>query len=147
MTTEHPSQIQLMGYGARTLNSEELLAVDRHLASCNTCHERLAGMLHKASEGSYDLSIGEEPFHLDYDQHLVPYVDGVANEIDREIVESHTALCSRCADEVRDLQEFRQQPSAPTERPEKVSRRRRWMDQRPWLQQLNPRLAAALVFA
>lgn len=141
MTTEHLSQVQLIGYGARTLDSEELLAVDRHLASCDSCHDRLAGMLPNASERPYDLSIGEEPFHLDYDQHIMPYVDGVANEIDREIIESHIALCSQCAEDIRDLEEFRQQALQP-DPSVKVSR---WMDH--WPQTWSPRLAAAGVIA
>jgi len=53
-----------------------------------------------------------QPFHLDYDQHLEPYVDGKANDIDREIVDSHVALCSQCATELRDLLTFKQQPVA-----------------------------------
>jgi hypothetical protein len=142
MTTEHLSQTQLLGYGARTLNSEELLAVDRHLASCDMCHDRLAAMLSEVSERPYDLSIDEEPFHLDYDQHLVPYVDGVANEIDREIIESHIALCTQCADDVRDLQVFRQQPALQTPRPLKESRWR----MNPW-RLLQPRFAVALIIA
>lgn len=146
MTAEHLSQIQLVGYGTKTLNSEELLAVDRHLASCDACHDRLARI--SPSDRSYDLSLKEDPFHLDYDQHLAPYVDGAANEIDREIVESHIALCSQCAEDVRDLQEFRQQPLPPSQQADrsvKVSRWTRWMDQWQWPQAWNPRLTAALV--
>lgn len=145
MTTEHLSQIQLIGYSARTLNPEELLTVDRHLASCDTCQERLADVLPKISERAYDLSIDGESFHLDYDQHLVPYVDGVANEIDREIIESHIALCSQCAEDLRDLQEFQQQPSLQTDRPVTVSRWESWMGQ--WSRSLSPRVAVALIVA
>ena len=145
---EHLSPIQLVGYESRTLDPEELLAVDRHLASCDVCHDRLARMSPKTSDRSYDLSI-QEPFHLNYDEHLVPYVDGTANEIDREIVESHIALCSQCEEDVRDLQEFRQQPglpSLPTDRDVRVSRRTQWMGQWQW-PLWNPQLTAALVLA
>jgi hypothetical protein len=144
MTAEHLSQIQLLGYQARSLDAEELLAVDRHLASCDECQGGLANM---APARSHDLSIKEEPFHLDYDQHVEPYVDGVADEIDREIVESHMALCSQCAEEIRDLQEFRKQPARQVDRAVEMPRRTPWMDQWPWLRQLNPRLAAALAVA
>lgn len=143
--TEHLSQIQLVGYGSKTLNSEELLAVDRHLASCDVCHDRLTRLSPKIS--SYDLSM-QEPFHLDYDEHLAPYVDGTANEIDREIVESHIALCSQCEEEIRDLREFRRQPvlsSPKTDRDVRVSRWTQWMGQ--WPRLWNPQLTAALVIA
>ena len=142
---EHLSPIQLVGYASRTLDPDELLAVDRHLASCDVCHDRLMRMSPKIS--SYDLSI-QEPFHLDYDEHLAPYVDGTANEVDREIVESHIALCSQCEEDIRDLQEFRRQPvlsSPKTDRDERVSRWMPWMGQ--WPRLWNPQMTAALVIA
>ena len=144
---EHLSTIQLVGYGTKTLDAEELLAVDRHLASCDVCHDRLMQLSPKTPDPSYDLSI-EEPFHLDYDEHLAPYVDGTANEIDREIVESHIALCSQCEEELRDLQEFRQEPvasSLQTDRDVRPSRLKPWMGQ--WPRLWNPQLTAALVIA
>lgn len=146
MTAEHLSKTQLVGYGARTLNSEELLAVDRHLASCDACHGKLTSMSADVSGRVYDLSI-EEPFHLDYDQHLAPYVDGTANAIDREIIESHIALCSQCEEDLRDLQEFKQQTgptSLPIDRGLSTSRWKGWMQ---WPQPLSPQVTAALVIA
>ena len=114
MTLEHLSQSQLTRYSGRTLDPPELLEVDSHLASCDVCHERLTrifpGAVQHAKSASFDLS--EEPFHLDYEQHLEPYVDGTANDIDREIVDSHVALCSKCATDLEDLLEFKRQPVA-----------------------------------
>ena len=142
---EHPSQIQLIGYQAKTLEPDELLAVDRHLASCDACHDRLTQLSPKTFDHSSDLSI-EEPFHLDYDEHLVPYVDGLVNEVDREIVESHIALCSQCEKDVRDLREFRRQPvPSPVQTGPDITRRPHWMGQRSRL--WNPQLTAALVIA
>ena len=45
MMSEHLSQSQLAGYSGRTLDPDELLAVDGHLASCDVCHKRLTGIL------------------------------------------------------------------------------------------------------
>jgi hypothetical protein len=109
---EHLSKIQLARYAGRTLNGEELLAVDRHLASCDACYAVFASSLPgglKVSASSFESM--EEPFHLDYEQHLKPYVDGQANEIDREIVASHVALCATCAADLEDLQTFSKQPA------------------------------------
>lgn len=103
--SEHLSQSQLAGYGERTLNADELLAVDRHLASCDVCHQRLT-QVSPSPQPTQQHHSEEEPFHLDYDLHLTAWVDGTLGDIDREIVESHVALCSDCADELRDLQEF-----------------------------------------
>ena len=151
--SEHLSQIQLAGYGGRTLDADELLTVDRHLASCDVCYERFTLI----SQGASDLSRPhhhaplsqsmEEPFHLDYDEHLAPYVDGTANDIDREIVESHAALCSECADDLRDLQEFKHQPDPTVADPERTARPspwKRWLVQWQRPLQWNPQLTAAM---
>ena len=112
MMSEHLSQAQLAGYTRRTLDAYELLGADRHLASCDMCHERLTRMLPAVTKAAISPSFepGEGRFHLDYDQHLVPYVDGKADDIDREIVDSHVALCSKCATDLKDLLAFNQQP-------------------------------------
>ena len=118
MTLEHLSQTQLTRYSGRTLEPHELLAADRHLASCDECHERLARIapgdaqfaIRRALESGQ--ATGEGVFHLDYEHHLEPYVDGKANDIDRELVESHVAVCSSCATDLEDLLEFKQQPVA-----------------------------------
>ena len=144
MMPEHLSQSQLAGYTSRTLGTDELLAVDRHLASCDACHERLAspGVAKLAVSSSYQS--GEEPFHLDYEQDLEPYVDGKANDIDREIVDSHVAQCSQCADELKDLLAFKQQPAVaiPTNAVT-TSQRKQWQ----WPVLSVPVLATAAVIA
>ena len=139
---EHLSQIQLTGYSGRTLDSDELLAVDRHLASCDVCHDRLARISSPVS-GHHST---EEPFHLTYDEHLEAYVEGKSNDIDREIVESHIAYCSTCADELSDLKEFRRQPEYVPEHPVSPSKWKRWVDS--WRQPVRtPQFSTALVFA
>ncbi len=144
MMSEHLSQNQLAGYSGRTLGTEELLAVDRHLASCDVCHERLRGLLPDAVKLAVSplFQLGEASFHLDYDQHLEPYVDGKANDIDREIVDTHIAQCSRCADELRDLLAFKQQPVAIAD-DETSSQWKQWLPE--WRLVSNPALATAAV--
>jgi anti-sigma factor RsiW len=147
--TEHLSNIQLAGYGVRTLDSDDLLAVDRHLAACDFCHERLTRLSSEASDRhEHDERSMEEAFHLDYEEHLAAYVDGTASDIDREIVESHVALCPHCAADLRDLQLFSEQPvrtktlDADTVR---VSPWRRGWGQVGW--QWSPQFSAALLVA
>src|SRR5262245_47395543 len=84
---------------------------------------------------------GEVPFHLDYEQYLEPYVDGKVNDIDREIVESHVALCPKCAEELRDLLAFKQQPAVAI----RSSRWKRWLPR--WSLLSNPAWATAAVIA
>ena len=145
---EHLSQSQLAGYSGRTLEPQELLAVDGHLASCDVCHNRLTGVLPDVAKPALGPSLesGEGPFHLDYDHYLEPYVDGTANDIDREIVDSHVALCSRCAGELSDLLAFKQQPvAAMTVEPRRSSRWKEWLSQWPLLS--NAAFATAVVIA
>ena len=146
--SQHPSQIKLTAYSERTLYADELLAVDSHLASCDECHERLIRLAPAVAPSIVRpaLESAEEPFHLDYDQHLEPYVDGKANDIDREIVDSHVALCSECAADLRDLLEFKQQPAVTVTRDTRTSsRRKQWLPQWRWLS--NPAWATPAVVA
>ena len=139
--SEHLSQTQLEGYSGRNLDPDELLVVDRHLASCDECHERLTRIWPGVSSPSFKPA--EEAFHLDYEQHLEPYVDGTSDDIDREIVESHVALCSECADELRDLLAFKHQPVAVVTRDART--RSRWKQFVPqWRLLPNPALAAGV---
>src|SRR6476469_7571877 len=143
MTLEHLSETQLARYRERSLDPQELLAVDRHLASCDLCHERLT---RTPPGASISIESDDEPFHLNYKQHLEPYVDGKANDIDREIVDSHVALCSQCATDLKDLLEFKQQlVPAITVDPGKASRRRQFFTQLPlrW----NPAWVTAVIIA
>lgn len=146
--SEHLSQTQLTGYSGRTLPPRELLAVDNHLASCDVCHERLTRMPPTAKlTVSQSFEFGGGPFHLDYEQHLEPYVEGKSNDIDREIVDSHVALCSKCANDLRDLLAFKEQPVAVVPAGARVtsSRWKQWLPQWPSLS--NPALAMAVVVA
>lgn len=89
-------------------------AVILHLARCPECMEVYRKMFPEVIEierraGLLPVDDGiEEAFHLDYDEHLEPYVDGRIAEIDREIVEGHIKSCGHCAAMLRDLQEFRE---------------------------------------
>ena len=113
MMREHLSAQHLERYHERTMSPAELLTLYAHLARCAACRERVGEVeqmpdlftslradLHRAAE--------EEPDHLSYQQ-LEAYVDGQTSEVDREIVESHLALCPPCAEEVGDLRAFRSQ--------------------------------------
>ncbi|MCP9494825.1 MAG: zf-HC2 domain-containing protein [Pyrinomonadaceae bacterium MAG19_C2-C3] len=104
----HLSLRQLEQYQARTLAPGELIPVARHLAVCDVCHERFTALapvpevIAPLTLEDDALSV-EEDFHLDYEEHLAPYVDGTADEIDCEIVETHTEMCAVCAEGLREL--------------------------------------------
>lgn len=54
----------------------------------------------------YDDGVDGSADHLDYD-HLEALVDQRANDVDREIAESHLAVCATCALALSDLEKFR----------------------------------------
>ena len=99
------------------------------------------------SQSSPSFQSEQGPFHLDYGEHLEPYVDGKANDIDREIVDSHVAQCSQCADELKDLLAFKAQPAVEVTNNTAVtsSRWKQLLPQWPWL--AKPAFAAAVVIA
>lgn len=142
--SQHLSQAQLAAYNERTLYPDELSTVDSHLASCDECHERLTRMALAKLTVSSVFESGEAPFHLDYEQHLEPYVEGTANEIEREIVDSHVALCSACATDLKDLLEFKREPVATTTVDTRTSSRwKQWFPKISFLP--NPAWATAAI--
>ena len=105
---EHLSLRQIEQYRERTLAPGEFIRVARHLAVCDACYQRfheVASLPEHLSPLTLETEAEEraESFHLNYDEHLAPYVDGTINDIDREIVESHVALCEDCAEQLREL--------------------------------------------
>ncbi len=45
-------------------------------------------------------------FHLNYDEHLKPFIYETISAIDREIVESHVEVCTVCREDLRDILSF-----------------------------------------
>ncbi len=108
---EHLTPDQIARYLKRALSAGELVAAGEHLAGCEPCRE-LASDAQTLSTGFAFLRRDLEtqgklaPTHLEYEQ-LEAYVDNDADEVDREIVDSHVELCRMCREELRDLQKFR----------------------------------------
>jgi hypothetical protein len=103
---------QLKKYGERRLNPEEMTQAVLHLDECGACFESFQTMFPALSDAAREVSLGDltaddaEIFHLDYDEHLRPYIDYEADEVTREIVESHLENCQFCVRAVRELREF-----------------------------------------
>jgi anti-sigma factor RsiW len=105
---EHLSQLDIRRYNLRELSPTELLTVDDHLATCAACRDQVcdpesAQVAFRFLRGSLE---EDAQTHIPYEQ-LAAYVDNLADDVDREIVQSHLELCSDCAIEVEDLRTFR----------------------------------------
>jgi hypothetical protein len=110
--SEHLDKNLLQNYGNRQLNSADLISVVTHLESCEQCYKEFNEMFPQINQTTAEFNHAiinrNEPFHLDYDEHLRPYIDETINKIDREIIESHLENCSACSHQVRDLREFKE---------------------------------------
>jgi hypothetical protein len=115
---EHLTDEQIESYRKRTMKPAGLLSADRHCLSCEDCRARLSqsGQLPAAFRNlqqNLHTAARAGPEHLEYEL-LEAYVDKRANELDREIVESHIELCADCAGELEELQAFAAMLEAPS---------------------------------
>ena len=105
---EHPDKGKLEKYAARQIPAAEMTTMILHLENCAECFDALQRITFSVENESVALfsEIETETFHLDYDEHLQPFVDNEADVATREIVEGHTQICANCAFQLRELREF-----------------------------------------
>lgn len=103
---KHPSKQTLENYAARQISADEMTFVILHLEDCADCFAAVQKLVPTAEDQSVLMFAETEKFHLDYDEHLRPFVDNEADSATREIVESHTQACANCAFQLRELREF-----------------------------------------
>jgi anti-sigma factor RsiW len=123
VSREHLSTSQLERYRQRVMDAAELLAADRHLAGCEECREVIVrSAVGTASVDSLRAALrspkARPGVHLAYAQ-LAAFIDGKLDKVEREIVESHLAVCGECKADWLDLESFRNSLAvAPAPRPE-----------------------------
>ncbi len=105
---KHPNGETLEKYAAREISAAEMTGIILHLENCAECFDVVQNLSGSVADAGVLLfsEIETEVFHLDYDEHLQPFVDNEADGTTREIVESHTQVCPNCAFELRELREF-----------------------------------------
>ena len=109
---EHLSDDIFDRYAARETAPAETLKVQTHIAACGVCREKLARVLHteKAFAAVRDNFAFDDSAdateHLAYEQ-LEFFIDDKADEVEREIAESHLAICAECSKDLADLQIYR----------------------------------------
>jgi DNA-dependent RNA polymerase auxiliary subunit epsilon len=106
---KHFSDTDIVNYLERKLPPADLLSADDHLAECDLCYGKIAARKSVRS-GAANFQIAFlnhiEDDHLTYEQ-LALFVDGEANEIEREIVGVHRKICRDCAAQIDELRELR----------------------------------------
>ncbi|HEV8483897.1 MAG TPA: hypothetical protein VGV87_10145 [Blastocatellia bacterium] len=117
--SEHLSVELIERSKQRRLSPAELLAADDHLAVCEICRNRVEREGEQSAfaflRAGFRAEARGQPQHLPFEV-LAAYVDDVADDVDREIAQSHLELCAACADEVEDLRGFRTEIRAYSER-------------------------------
>lgn len=109
----HLEKSDIERYGLKELSAAESADIVRHLALCAECMKEFRDMFPRLTAIDevflpfFDQD-DDEPFHLEFEEHLRRYVDDDIDELDKEIVEGHIQDCSYCAAMLRDLQEFRE---------------------------------------
>lgn len=117
---EHITEESLSAYEKRELAAAETLAVQKHISACEICREKLARKLDapkmfSALRGDFAFDdLADEPEHLPYER-LALFADGKLDDVEREIAESHFAICAECSKDLTDLRSFQTIAAAPVE--------------------------------
>ena len=86
-----------------------MVHINEHLAGCDDCYGRYSETYRLPDSRNHveiDLTADESSAHLDFAKELVPYVDGLIDGTDRDVIETHLRECAYCAREVSDLKTF-----------------------------------------
>ena len=115
--SEHLAADQLERYRDRTMSPAELLAADDHLGTCKDCLNRVSAGEAEQSTFSFlraglRADAAAETHHLLYEQ-LEAYVDGAADDVESEVIESHLGMCPSCGTEVDDLRALKAEKTHP----------------------------------
>ena len=111
MLSEHLTARQIQDFNQRSASPPELLAAMNHIELCEGCREQLSSeQKTRAAVESLrtDLRRQAHSNHLAYEE-LAGCVDDALSQVDREAIESHLGICSRCAAELADLRAFKAQ--------------------------------------
>jgi len=106
--SQHLSEQIMERYRSGELSPAEVLALDDHLAECESCKaERRNNETSREARAQVISALQQqttfEEAHLAYQQ-LADYVDHVLSDVDRELMDSHLESCQSCSAEVRDLE-------------------------------------------
>lgn len=110
--TEHISEEIFDRYAKRNAGAADTLRVQTHIGVCDACRTKLERVLNaekafaSVHKGFVIDDFANEPQHLSYEQ-LEFFVDNRLDDVEREITESHLAICTECAKDLADLRVYR----------------------------------------
>ncbi len=106
----HLSREQMLKYRDRELLPADLVSIDEHLGSCESCRTELAEL---ASPGTATLSaiLEARDEHITYEQ-MDAWVENSMDADERELVMSHVGLCGFCAQQLKAYEGYAQAMAA-----------------------------------
>ena len=105
----HLSDIEITLYCDEELNNEEMLKVNAHMQSCESCkrlvveNQNFTGMLHMALENDLSTEIKEDCLS---DMDISYYLEGNVSSPERIIIEGHLSKCGYCLDIIVETEKF-----------------------------------------
>ena len=100
----HVTEQDVKDFRENKLGPDELMRLDDHLASCDSCRDRISATVEAATAVGAFARAAQPEGHLSYRQ-LEGYVDGHLSADELTLVRDHIAACKECSDEAN---EFRQ---------------------------------------
>ncbi|HWM70114.1 MAG TPA: zf-HC2 domain-containing protein [Steroidobacteraceae bacterium] len=120
--SDHLSSQEIARFRKRLAAAQELLRMDDHARECASCRKRLAADygIEAALLPGRTIDVSPDTEHLTYEL-MEAYVDGRLPPVEVDDVRAHMSVCETCAQELLDLESFRQHiqqpPAAPIVRP------------------------------
>jgi hypothetical protein len=107
--TDHLSETEVSLFRERTIGPTERERIDSHIAECESCLRRIlpsedTALVYSELTEALLPDGAEEPFHLsnaDVGRYANGLVDGLGDQADRVIFESHLDICDQCSEAVQ----------------------------------------------
>jgi anti-sigma factor RsiW len=111
----HLTAEQLERYGRGSLEAEDLVRLNEHLAVCEQCRSQIPFHVLRLNTLSVLMEENYGEDHLSYEM-IEAYAQSLIDEVDREIVTTHIETCAECADRIKSLQHFATVLATPSAR-------------------------------
>ena len=105
--TDHLTETEVSLFRDRTIGPRERERIDSHVAECDGCLRRIlpsedAALVYSELTEALLSDSADEAFHLS-NADLRRYANGLADQTDRVIFESHCDICDQCSEAVQPL--------------------------------------------
>ncbi|MFY9620168.1 MAG: zf-HC2 domain-containing protein [Pyrinomonadaceae bacterium] len=106
--TDHLTETEVSLFRERTLRPTERERIDAHVAECESCLRRIlpsedAALVYSELTEALLSDSTDEAFHLS-NEDAKRYANGLIDQADRVIFESHFDICDRCSEAVQSLE-------------------------------------------